>query len=109
VHVTAAEWQAIIKDRWERNDASKKKKFTFLAEHRQTEFHVENDPFTYRVGANGRMAAVYDTQRQQAYNVTGTRKNFLRIPLTLTGEPTFAGTSHMFPVAGTQKTSCRYR
>lgn len=103
VYVSQAEWEALIKDRWERNDASKKKKFTFLKKDRNTEFHVAGDPFTYRVGDTGKMEAVYDAQNQQSYNVTGTRKGLLRIPLTLNGEPTYAGTEHMMPVVGNQK------
>ena len=103
VHVSQAEWAALIKGRWERNDASKKKKFTFLQQHRNTEFHVADDPFTYRIGADSKMEAVYDAQTQKSYNVTGTRKGFARIPLTLKGEPTYAGTEHMYPVTGNQR------
>jgi hypothetical protein len=103
VHVSQAEWAALIKGRWERNESSKKKKFTFLQQHRNTEFHVAGDPFTYRVGANCKMEAVYDAQTQKSYNITGTRKGFARIPLTLNGEPTYAGTEHMYPVTGNQR------
>jgi hypothetical protein len=49
------------------------------------------------------MTAVYDAQTQQSYNVTVTRKGFPGIPLSLGGEPTYAGTEHMFPVTGDQK------
>jgi hypothetical protein len=44
VYVTAADWQALIKDRWERNDASKKKKFTFLADHGRPSFTLKAIP-----------------------------------------------------------------
>ena len=103
VHLTVAEWQSVIKDCWERNDASKKKKFKLPLPYRMTELRVDGDPFTYRVGADGRVVAVYDAQTQQSYNVTGTRKGLRGIPLTLNGEPTYAGTSHMFPVTGDQR------
>jgi hypothetical protein len=103
VHVSQAEWAALIQGRWDDSKSAKNKKFTFMQEHHMMEFHVVGDPFTYRVGADGRMVAVYDAQDQQAYNVTGTRKGLLRIPLTLGGEPTYAGTEHMFPVSGSQK------
>jgi len=68
-----------------------------------TEFTVEGDPFTYRVDDRGKVVAVYDAREQKSYNVTGTRKGLTRIPLTLNGEPTFAGTPHMYPVTGKQK------
>jgi hypothetical protein len=104
VHVSQAEWAAKIAGRWERNQESKNKKFTFLEQDRNTEFHVAGDPFTYRVGGDGKMEAVYDAQMNKSYNVTGTRKGFLRIPLTLKdGEPTYAGTEHMYPVTGNQR------
>lgn len=103
VHLTVAEWQSVIKDCWERNDASKKKRFKLSAPYRMTELRVDGDPFTYRVGADGRVVAVYDAQTQLSYNVTGTRKGLRGIPLTLNGEPTYAGTSHMFPVTGDQR------
>ncbi|WP_046244997.1 type VI secretion system tube protein TssD [Hymenobacter terrenus] len=103
VHLSQAEWAALIEGRWERNDASKKKKFKLLQPYHNSEIHVAGDPFTYRVGDDGRVTDVYDAQNQQAYNVTGTRKGYQRIPLTLGGEPTYAGTEHMFPVTGNQK------
>ncbi|HLK96951.1 MAG TPA: type VI secretion system tube protein TssD, partial [Hymenobacter sp.] len=103
VHLSAQQWQDMIKDRWERNEASKKKKFTMLKEHRMTEFTVAGDPFTYRVDERGKVVAVYDALAQKSYNVTGTRKGVPGIPLTLSGEPTFAGTPHMYPVTGKQK------
>lgn len=64
---------------------------------------MAGDPFIYRVGADGKMEAVYDARTQKAYNVTGTRKGLKGIPLTLGGEPTYAGTEHMFPATGNQK------
>jgi hypothetical protein len=103
VYVSKTEWAAIIKGRWERNDASKKKKFTFLQEHHNTEFHVAGDPLTYRVDDKGKVVAVYDAATQQAFNVTGTRKGLQCIPLTMGGEPTYAGTKHMMPVGDGQK------
>jgi hypothetical protein len=103
VHISQAEWQQVIKGRWERNDSSKKKKFTFLQQHHNTEFHIAGDPFTYRVDDRGKMVTVYDAATQQAFNVTGTRKGLPRIPLTLGGEPTYAGTEHMMPVGPGQK------
>ena len=104
VHLTAAAWQLLIKDCWKDDAASKKQKFLFPATQRMTEIRVDGDPFTYRVGPDGRVIAVYDAQKQQSYNVTGTRKGYTRIPLTdPTAEPTYAGTNHMFPVTGDQK------
>jgi len=103
VHLTPAEWQALIQGRWDESKSAENKKFTFLQQHRQTEFRVEGDPFTYRVDDQGKMTAVYDAQTQKCYNVTGTRKGLPGIPLTLNGQPTFAGTPHMYPVTGTQK------
>jgi hypothetical protein len=98
VHVTAAEWQAIIKDRWDGSRKAKGKKF--LRPYRRTEFHVAGDPFTYRTDHTGKMVAVYDAQK--SYNITGSKNGLLGIPLTLNGQPTYAGTAHMFPVTGTQ-------
>jgi hypothetical protein len=66
MYVSQAEWAVLIKDRWERNEASKKKKFTFPKKDRSTEFHVTGDPFIYRVGSNGKMVAVYDAQTQKS-------------------------------------------
>jgi hypothetical protein len=103
VHLSAQQWQAIIKGRWDDSLSAKSKKFKFVQEHYMTEFHVDGDPFTYRTDAEGRVEVVYDAREQKSYNVTGTRKGLTRIPLTLNGEPTFAGTSHMYPVTGTQK------
>lgn len=60
-------------------------------------------PFTYRVNDRGKVVAVYDAATQKSYNVTGTRKGLTHIPLTLNGQPTYAGTPHMFPVTGNQK------
>ena len=68
-----------------------------------TEFTVAGDPFTYRVDNRGKVVAVYDALEQKSYNVTGTRKGYPRIPLTLGGEPTFVGTPHMFPATVNQK------
>jgi hypothetical protein len=63
---------------------------------------VTGDPFTYRVDDKGKVVAIYDAQ--QSYNITGTRKSFPGIPLTLSGQPTFAGTPHLMPVISPQKT-----
>ena len=104
LRLPAAAWQLLIADCWQDNAASKKQKFKFPVSHRMTEIQVDGDPFTYRVGPDGRVTAVYDAQNQQSYNVTGTRKGYTRIPLTtLTAEPTYAGTNHLFPVTGDQK------
>ena len=56
---------------------------------------MDGDPFTYRTDAKGKVVAVYDAQK--SYNITGTRKGFPGIPLTMNGEPTFVGTPHMYP------------
>ncbi|UYZ61407.1 type VI secretion system tube protein TssD [Hymenobacter weizhouensis] len=103
VHLSAQEWQDVIKGRWDRSKSAKNKKFKFLQEHHMTEFHVEGDPFTYRTDGEGKVVAVYDAREQKSYNVTGTRKGLTRIPLTLNGEPTFVGTPCMYPVTGNQK------
>jgi len=99
VHLTATEWQDLIKDRWDNSEKAKNKRF--LRAQRQTEFHVEGDPFTYRTDQAGKMVAVYDAHR--SYNVTGCKNGLPGIPLTLNGQPTYAGTPHMFPVTGDQK------
>ncbi|UYZ63944.1 HNH endonuclease [Hymenobacter weizhouensis] len=96
VHLSAQEWQELIKGRWDRKNNKK-----FLQDHRQAEFHVAGNPFTYRTDANGKVVAVYDAQK--SYNVTGTRKDAKGVPLTLNAEPTFAGTSYMYPATGNQK------
>lgn len=101
VHLTAQEWKDLIKGRWDRSASAKRKKFKFLQQHRQTEFHVDGDPFTYRTDADGKIVSVYDAHK--CYNVTGTRKGYAGIPLTLNSEPTFVGTPHMYPVTGNQK------
>jgi hypothetical protein len=62
---------------------------------------VEGDPFTYCTDRAGKMVAVYDAQ--QSYSITGSKNGLLGIPLTLTGQPTYAGTAHMFPGAEDQK------
>ncbi|HEX8329683.1 MAG TPA: type VI secretion system tube protein TssD [Hymenobacter sp.] len=103
VQLTAAEWQALIQGRWDDSRSAKNKKFTLLKQHHMTEFHVAGDPFTYRVDDKGKVVAVYDAATQQAFNVTGTRKGLTRIPLSLNGEPTFAGTEYMMPVGLGQK------
>jgi|GEM_PF-3397819 len=99
VYLTAAEWQSLIKDRWDNSAKAKNKRF--LRAQRQTEFHVEGDPFTYRTDQAGKMVAVYDAHR--SYNVTGSKNGLPGIPLTLNGQPTYAGTPHMFPATGDQK------
>jgi hypothetical protein len=99
VHLTATEWQDLIKDRWDNSAKAKNKRF--LKAQRQTEFQVEGDPFTYRTDRAGKMVAVYDAQR--SYSITGSKNGLLGIPLTLNGQPTYAGTAHMFPVAEDQK------
>ena len=99
VYLSQAEWQELIKDRWDSSDKAKNKRF--LKAHRQTEFHVAGDPFTYRTDAVGKMVAVYDDQK--SYNVTGSKNGLRAIPLTLSGQPTYAGTPHLFPVTGTQR------
>ncbi|MFC6225500.1 type VI secretion system tube protein TssD [Hymenobacter artigasi] len=99
LHLTATEWQTLVKDRWDGSKEAKNKRF--LAQHRSTEFHIAGDPFIYRTDATGKMEAVYDAQK--SYNVTGSKNGLMGIPLTLNGEPTYAGTPHMFPVTGNQK------
>ena len=97
VHVSATEWQALTAGRWDRTNNK-----NFLKQHRQTEFHVEGDPFVYRTDTKGKVVAVYDAQK--SYNITGTRKGVLGVPLTLNGEPTFANTPHMYPPGPPHKT-----
>ncbi len=99
MYLSQAEWAAIIKGRWDDSDKAKNKKF--LKKYRSTEFHVAGDPFTYRTDERGKMVAVYDAQK--SYNVTGSKNGLMGIPLTLNGEPTYAGTPHLFPVTGKQK------
>ena len=96
LHLTAAEWQGLTAGRWDRRNNKK-----FFKKYRSTEFSVEGDPFTYRVDDKGKVVAVYDALK--SYNVIGARKNMSGIPLTVSGQPTFAGTPHMMPVTGTQK------
>jgi len=55
----------------------------------------------YQVDKKGKMVAVYDAQK--SYNITGAKNGYPHIPLTLNGQPTYAGTSHMYPVTGNQK------
>ena len=45
VHASQAEWAALIQGRWERNDASKKKKFTFLSAAPQHRISCRRRPF----------------------------------------------------------------
>ena len=90
VHLTTAEWQALTAGRWDMRNNKK-----FLKQHRNTEFQVADTGLTYRVDGTGKVVAVYDAQK--SYNVTGTRKGVPYVPLTLTGQPTFAGTPHMYP------------
>lgn len=45
--------------------------------------------------------AVYDGQK--SYNVIGTRKGVVGVPLTVNEEPTFAGTKYLYPVQPGQK------
>ena len=99
VHLTATEWQNLIKDRWDSSEKAKSKRF--LRAQRQTEFHVAGDPFTYRTDRTGKMVAVYDAHR--SYSVTGSKNGLLGIPLTLNGQPTYAGTPHLYPVTGSQQ------
>jgi hypothetical protein len=58
VQLTAAEWQALTKGRWDRRNNKK-----FFKRYRQTEFQVTGDPFTYRVDDKGKVVAVYDAQQ----------------------------------------------
>jgi hypothetical protein len=90
VHLSAAEWQALTAGRW---DLKNNKPLT--KQLRNSEFHVADEQLSYRVDAKGKVVAVYDALK--SYNVTGTRKGLLRIPLTLNGQPTFAGTPYMYP------------
>lgn len=90
VHLSVQEWQTLVHERWDRNNNKK-----FARQHRSTEFTVENDPFTYRVNSKGKIDTIYDAQR--CYNITGTRKGLSGVPLTLNGEPTFAGTPYTYP------------
>ncbi len=99
VHLTQAEWQGVITGRWDDSTQAKGKKF--LKKHRQTEFHVQGDPCTYRTDAKGRMASVHDAQK--SYNITGAKNGYRKIPLTLSGQPTYAGTQHLYPITGNQK------
>lgn len=99
VHLSAQEWRNLIKGRWDDSEEAKSKKF--LKQYRQTEFHVDGDPLTYRVDKAGKMVAIYDAQK--SYNITGTKNGYPHIPLTLNGQPTYAGTSHMYAVTGNQK------
>ena len=97
VHLTQQQWQDLIKGRWDRHSNK-----PFLQPHRLTEFHVEGSPLVYRTDNKGKVVAVYDSQK--SYNVIGTRKGYPSIPLTLTGEPTFAGTKYMYPPGPPHKT-----
>ncbi|WP_046246770.1 type VI secretion system tube protein TssD [Hymenobacter terrenus] len=99
VHLSQAEWAALIEGRWDNTKKAKGKKF--LKPYHSTEFHVAGDPFTYRVDHTGKMVAIYDAQK--SYNVTGSKNGLMAIPLTLNGQPTYAGTPHMFPVTGNQR------
>jgi hypothetical protein len=99
VHLTAAEWQNLIKGRWDDSDEAKGK--TLLKPHRMSEFHVAGDPFVYRTDERGKIIAVYDAHK--SYNVTGSKNGLMGIPLTLNGQPTYAGTPHLMPVTGVQK------
>lgn len=99
VHLSANEWQQLTRGRWDSSKSGKRGRF--LKPEANCEFHVTGDPFTYRTDGEGKMVAVYDAQR--SYNVTGSKKGLMGIPLTLNGEPTYAGTPHMFPVTGDQK------
>ena len=90
VHLTQAEWQALTAGRWDRHNNK-----NFFKEHRNTEFYVQGSPFVYRSDSQGKIVAVYDAQK--SYNVTGTRKGVMGVPLTLNAEPTFAGTPYTYP------------
>lgn len=99
VQLSAAEWQQLTSGRWDGSKSGKRGRF--LKPEANCEFHVAGDPFTYRTDGEGKMVAVYDAQK--SYNVTGSKKGLMGIPLTLNGEPTYAGTPHMFPVTDDQK------
>ena len=90
VHLAAADWQALTAGRWDLRNNKK-----LLKEHRNTEFHMAEEKLSYRVDDKGKVVAVYDAHK--SYNVTGTRKGVPYVPLTLNGQPTFAGTSYLYP------------
>ena len=96
MHLSAGEWQGLIAGRWDQNSNKK-----FFKQHRSTEFHVAGDPFTYRTDAKGKVVAVYDAQK--SYNVTGARRGLPGVPLTLTGQPTFAGTPYLRPAGAGER------
>jgi hypothetical protein len=103
IHLSHQEWKGLIKGRWDDSDEAKNKKF--LKQYRQTEFHVNGDSMIYQVDKKGKMVAVYDAQK--SYNITGAKNGYPHIPLTLNGQPTYAGTSHMYPVTSNRQSKER--